>query len=245
MEDTYADFVEKFKPKLTTDDCYTPPLVYGAVASWVCKEYRVDKEKFVRPFYPGGDFENYNYKTDDIVVDNPPFSILSRIVNFFCDKNIKFFIFAHGLTLLGSARKGVRCCYIGVGIQLTYDNGAKINTSFITNLESPGIRTAPDLYRLVDELQPKKSLPKYEYPPEVITATHLNYMSKYGVNFKVDRAELHWITGLDAQRDHKKAIYGSGFLSSKPRPPIPPTPDEPKQYWELSDNERRIIWKLS
>lgn len=24
---TYDEFVEKFKPKLTTDDCYTPPMV--------------------------------------------------------------------------------------------------------------------------------------------------------------------------------------------------------------------------
>ena len=27
----YDAFVEKFKPKKTTDDCYTPPLVYDAV----------------------------------------------------------------------------------------------------------------------------------------------------------------------------------------------------------------------
>ena len=27
----YDEFVDKFKPKLTTDDCYTPPLVYEAV----------------------------------------------------------------------------------------------------------------------------------------------------------------------------------------------------------------------
>ena len=27
----YDAFVEKFKPKKTTDDCYTPPLVYDAI----------------------------------------------------------------------------------------------------------------------------------------------------------------------------------------------------------------------
>lgn len=31
----YDGFVEKFKPKKTTDDCYTPPLVYEAIADWV------------------------------------------------------------------------------------------------------------------------------------------------------------------------------------------------------------------
>lgn len=50
----YSGFVEKFKPKKTTDDCYTPPLVYGAIANWVAKEYGLNKADFVRPFYPGG-----------------------------------------------------------------------------------------------------------------------------------------------------------------------------------------------
>lgn len=31
---TYEEFVEKFKPKKTTDDCMTPPLVYDAVKDW-------------------------------------------------------------------------------------------------------------------------------------------------------------------------------------------------------------------
>lgn len=31
----YEEFVEKFKPKLTTDDCYTPAKVYDAVLSFV------------------------------------------------------------------------------------------------------------------------------------------------------------------------------------------------------------------
>ena len=35
----YAGFVEKFKPKKTTDDCYTPPMVYEAVKDWACRRY--------------------------------------------------------------------------------------------------------------------------------------------------------------------------------------------------------------
>ena len=49
----YQAFVDKFKPKLTTDDCYTPPKVYEAVADWVAKEYHLDRSTFVRPFKPG------------------------------------------------------------------------------------------------------------------------------------------------------------------------------------------------
>ena len=29
VNESYEDFVEKFKPKKTTDDCYTPPGVYA------------------------------------------------------------------------------------------------------------------------------------------------------------------------------------------------------------------------
>ncbi len=46
----YKDFVEKFKPKKTTDDCYTPPLVYEAISDWVANEYNLDKSTFCRPF---------------------------------------------------------------------------------------------------------------------------------------------------------------------------------------------------
>ena len=41
--ETYDQFVDKFKPKLTTDDCYTPAAVYDAVAGWVAKEYKLDQ----------------------------------------------------------------------------------------------------------------------------------------------------------------------------------------------------------
>ena len=35
---TYKEFVDKFKPKKTTDDCYTPDVIYKAVKDWAIKE---------------------------------------------------------------------------------------------------------------------------------------------------------------------------------------------------------------
>ena len=74
----YEGFVEKFKPKLTTDDCYTPTIVYEAVADWTAKEYGLDKFNFVRPFYPGGDYAEHdeglgmgNWLPDEIPVPHP------------------------------------------------------------------------------------------------------------------------------------------------------------------------------
>lgn len=46
-EDKYNDYeglVEKFKPKLTTDDCYAPQPVYDAILSWVTDQYVIAKE---------------------------------------------------------------------------------------------------------------------------------------------------------------------------------------------------------
>jgi len=59
--DEYNDFVEKFEPKKTTDDCYTPDNVYEAVLNWVVNEFDIDRSKVVRPFYPGGDYQSENY----------------------------------------------------------------------------------------------------------------------------------------------------------------------------------------
>lgn len=84
----YDAFVAKFKPKKTTDDCYTPPLVYEAVKTWACKEYDIDPDGIVRPFYPGGDYEHYVYPSGCTVLDNPPFSILTKICEFYIQHNI-------------------------------------------------------------------------------------------------------------------------------------------------------------
>ena len=35
---TYEEFVDKFKPKKTTDDCYTPDEIYKVVKDWAIKE---------------------------------------------------------------------------------------------------------------------------------------------------------------------------------------------------------------
>lgn len=101
----YAAFVEKFKPKKTTDDCYTPENVYDAVADWTAWEYGVERSSFVRPFWPGGDYQRYDYPEGCVVVDNPPFSILSRIVGWYQDHGIRY---SDAYEVYGLTRTG--CC---------------------------------------------------------------------------------------------------------------------------------------
>lgn len=54
QNETYEHFVNKFKPKKTTDDCYTPGPVYDYIADWLSDKFNLSPEKFIRPFYPGG-----------------------------------------------------------------------------------------------------------------------------------------------------------------------------------------------
>ena len=88
VNDEYKRFVDKFKPNKTTDDCYTPDNVYNAVLDWVVHEYGIDRGKVVRPFWPGGDYERYDYPEGCAVVDNPPFSIISKICRDYQDNGI-------------------------------------------------------------------------------------------------------------------------------------------------------------
>lgn len=94
----YEAFVDKFKPKKTTDDCYTPPDVYDTVLQWVSDEYGIQGRPVVRPFWPGGDYQHETYPAECVVIDNPPFSILSKICRWYLEHDIDFFLFAPYLT---------------------------------------------------------------------------------------------------------------------------------------------------
>lgn len=220
-DEGYLAFVDKFKTKKTTDDCYTPPAIYEVVAAWVADRYRIDRRSFVRPFYPGGDYKRHEYPPQCTVVDNPPFSIISEIVRFYSMRGIRFFLFAPALTLF--SRAAAECCTaLPLGVPVTYENGAEVPTSFLTNLESEDIRvrTAPDLYRLVDEksraLQKsgKTDLRKYVYPDHILTAAIAQRWCKYGVEYTLRRQDSMRISGLEAQKTKGDSIFGGGFLLS-------------------------------
>ena len=218
---TYEEFVEKFKPKKTTDDCYTPPSVYDVVRDWACNEYGIDPAKIVRPFYPGGDYEHYDYPEGAVVLDNPPFSILAKIREFYIDHGIPFFLFAPSLTCFSSWSVFERMNHIVCGCNLEYENGAIVRTSFVTSYGGDVVaQTEPRLTKLVNDeverLRKSKtvSLPKYAYPDHVITAATMQRYSHYGVDLKIRRDECRRIRALDAQRQTGKAVFGSGLLLS-------------------------------
>ena len=245
-DDEYKAFVEKFKAKKTTDDCYTPPLVYDAVADWVTAEYHADRARFVRPFYPGGDFERFDYPDGCAVVDNPPFSILSRIIAFYTGRGISFFLFAPALTLFSSSSSSSSSSTaIPCGVQITYENGAKVPTSFVTNMDDRQIRvrTAPTLYRAVKNAndrnlaEAKRSLPCYEYPDNIVTAAMVQRWCKYGVDYRLSVADSAPIAALDAQRGRGLSIFGNGYILSSRAA----AERAAAERWTLSDRELEIV----
>lgn len=248
--ETYEEFVGKFKPEKTTDDCYTPKLVYDAIADWVASEYGVDREKFVRPFYPGGDYEKFDYN-GGIVVDNPPFSISSKIKEFYNKNGIRFFLFAPHLTLF--SRADSKTNYIICNTTITYHNGAKINTDFVTNMGDKFIRTAPELKAKIEEAvkksvkKNKNKMAKYSYPNNVTSSALLGKITN--VEFSMQRNECQFVRILDHQKEHKKSIFGYGYLiSDKKAAEIKAAEIKSQQEtmcWQLSEREKEIIKNLN
>ena len=246
---TYEEFVEKFKPKLTTDDCYTPPEVYEAVKDWAVKEYKLEDREIVRPFYPGGDYEHFTYNDNAAVIDNPPFSILSRIIDFYLKRNIPFLLFAPHLTLFSGNRD---ICYLITGAKIIYENGANVSTSFITNMDEYKIKVVPDLLEKINVAQKlKRSAPpeKYSYPKNVITSTKLERAVKKGKTFKLKTDECYFVRQIDAQKEIKKTIFGAGFLIPDNRANelekiIGERDDEGARVFKLSKRERQIIKEM-
>jgi hypothetical protein len=262
-DEEYQEFLEKFKLKKTTDDCYTPAPVYDAVARYVEETYGVSRDRFVRPFYPGGDYQNEDYPKDCVVVDNPPFSIMAEILRFYDAKGIRFFLFAPTLTLFSSS-SAYSCTALPCALAVIYENGASVNTSFLTNLEDRSIRfrSAPKLYAMVSEgvdeftRTLRKSLPKYSYPPHIITSAWVGALSRLGIEFSVPVAESEGISGLDAQKEAGKAIFGKGYIVSdavkaerekaeREKAEREKAEREKAERWELSDRERAIVMRLN
>jgi hypothetical protein len=191
------------------------------------------------------------------VVDNPPFSILASIIDWYNERGIRYFLFGPQLTLLGTAAG--RCTCLAVGVQITYANGAEVNTSFVTNMEDKDIVARADarLYKSVDAANlsqfegEKKRMPRYTWPKEVIMSPFLHRCAQYGLDFELRKNECQLIEELEQQREVGKAIFGKGYLVSNAvlnrrlQAEAIIAEKEDAYVWELTDNERKIIEGLN
>ena len=247
----YDGFVGKFEPKKTTDDCYTPPEVYEAVLGYCVERFGVDPDKAVRPFYPGGDYESFEYPQGCCVVDNPPFSILSKIVDFYVSRSVPFFLFAPSLTCFGPLSRHLgKVTALLCDSDVTYENGARVLTAFLTSL-LPGVacESEPGLSRLVGDaadaakarmgIERAVHLPKYAFPDSVLTAARLQWMAGHGEPLRVMADECVFIRTLDAMRSAgKSGIFGGGLLLSRRAAAERAAAERDAAHtWTLSENE--------
>ena len=213
--DEYDEFTEKFKPKLTTDDCFTPPAVFEAIEKWVRNEYKeIEGLKTFRPFKPDGDYKKEDY-TGKVVIDNPPFSIESEIIRFYVERGIKFFLFAPTLTFLSSCID-TKVSRVLTASGIKYENGAVVNTSFITNIEPEDvvIRACYPLAKAIEDAQPSeaKELEKYKRPKNINMASELSSVIKAKKDRRFTDKDCILIKNLDQLKEMGKCIYGGGLM---------------------------------
>lgn len=153
-----------------------------------------------------------------MVIDNPPFSILSQICRFFDEHGIRYFLFAPTLTLF-STNAG-KSNYVPVSAAVTYENGARVNTSFVTNLGGWRVEISGELFSLIDEADKRNrgesriELPGYIYPLNVLCIQDFD-LAKHGQSLCFSDKDLQFTRALDAQKEKGKAIFGGGFLLSE------------------------------
>lgn len=263
-DEEYREFVDKFKPKKTTDDCYTPEPVYNTVRDWVITRYGLEGRQIIRPFYPGGDYAHASYPDGCVVIDNPPFSILTEIVDFYLEKKIPFFLFSPALTVLNASNRDGVCAVIAQA-EVVYENGAVVRTSFLTSMDQMKIVVAPELHTIVEEasyqaqLEAGKiaELPSYTYPMEVATSARLGWLAIHGTGLEISPTECVHIRALDMQKQQGKGIYGSGVLlghiaaerraaaeraAAEQMAAEQAAADQVSAYvWQLSEREQKII----
>lgn len=253
--ETYEEFVKKFEPKRTTDDCYTPPAVYEAIKEWVLETYPDARDReIIRPFYPGGDYENADYPPGCIVLDNPPFSIMAHIRRFYMSRGVTYFLFAPTKTIFqGNIGDNV---VFNAG-KVTYENGAEVPTSFATNLPGPRVTVSKELGDRINSAQERPaSPPKFSYPDQVFTFSDFQSAARYGIDVNLTDSQVAYVTTLDEQKAAGKKIYGAGLfvadeiardLKARIRAAreqarsTPTASSEGVHVWELSERERGIV----
>lgn len=207
----YESYIAKFEDKeKTTDDTYTPQDVYEAVVRYVGTITDLTGKVILRPFYPGGDYENAEYPENGVVIDNPPFSLFREICAFYASRNIPFFLFGPGMTIMGICDI---CTAVFINRNIKYENKADVRTNFASNLYGDIIATtAPELDRMIGacESQGKKSnLPKFRYPAQLVSASDMQAICNGGIEFSIKRNVAAKVGKIGARK-----LFGDHLLCS-------------------------------
>lgn len=243
----YQTFIDKFKPKLTTDDCLTPPEVYNAVLEWINDNIcSLEGKRILRPFYPGGNFTAEEYTPDTVVIDNPPFSFFAKIQSWYNERNIKYFLFSPGLTAFNSNR-GMNTTVL-IGNPVIFSNGAKVNIAFKTNMaDDTAIILSPTLDNAIKEAQQqnKSNAPKLVWPDNIQNSARLKaYIKRLRSDYKIQHEEC-----VFTSKACGRSIFGGGvYLNSRHTSALtelpPPPPPPPLKVLDMTEEDTEILTNL-
>ena len=226
--------------------------MYEAVVRYVGTVIDLTDKVILRPFFPGGDYENAEYPENGVVIDNPPFSLFTKICAFYSARQIPFFIFGNGLTI-GRCYKF--CTAVVVDSLIVFENGAKVQCNFASNLYGDAIAvTAPLLSQMIaacPSQDTKVNLPSFQYPQQLVTISDLQKICKGGTEFRIERSQAHIVGNLD-NFPKKSGLFGAQLLVSDEKAA---EKDKAKVFTKevleqdipvpLSDRERKIIERLN
>ncbi|MCQ2319305.1 MAG: hypothetical protein MJZ90_10375, partial [Bacteroidales bacterium] len=216
----YDGFVDKFKRRKTTDDCYTPEPLYTAVRDWCVNKFGLQDTTIVRPFFPGGDYKNFDYPDDCVVIDNPPFSMFSEIVRFYDARDIRYLLFGPHLTIAGM--HGFNDTVILCKYNATYENGANLPTSFVTNM-MPGVlfHYDADLYAAIKiadnefKSMKKKKKDVLVLPDNIVSSARLGKYCGGSQSWSIRHAQARRVKKVAMEKDGiviVKSIFGGGYI---------------------------------
>ena len=212
----YESFIAKFtdNPK-TTDECWTPKDIYEAVVDYVGTVIDLTDKVVLRPFYPGGNYQEAEYPENGVVIDNPPFSIFAQICKWYTARKVPFFLFGPGMTIGNVTRY---CTAVIVGSNIKFTNGASVRINFASNLFGDMvIMTAPKLCEALENCESqdqKVNLPSYAYPDEVLSVSDMQTIAGGGVDFRVRRSECAVVREL-AHHPGDGGLFGEHWLIAK------------------------------
>ena len=223
-EEMYKYCVTNGRNINSTDECYTPPAVYDTVLDYAVERYQLQGKHIVRPFIPGGDYQKYAYDENDVVVDNPPFSMTTKITKWYIDHNIPFFLFVNGLYGVSLSR-GLhgKATVIVTNAQVSfYNKGSekRIRLGFVTNMEPKNIIIRGDatLTNKLNGLVDKKSFKRFHYPDNFLKNNDILAALQRNVELKLTTDNCLFEDNLDYHKAQMHAtsqrmdVFGGGYL---------------------------------
>ena len=203
----------------TYDECYTSPEVYDTVLKYAVERYHLQDKHIVRPFVPSGNYQQYVYDENDVVIDNPPFSMTTEITKWYINHDIPFFLFINGIYAVSLSR-GLhgKATVIATNANVSFyhkPNNKVVKLGFVTNLEPKNIVIRGDvaLTNKLNSLVKKKALNEYKYPENLIKNSDILSAIRRGVELQLTTNNCLFEDNLDYNKEHKlNAVHGGCYL---------------------------------